>query len=718
MRSNMSKKKPQPEPETTPIDELIRKPTLGLCLMVPEVTHEIGNKLDKLLAEGEIEKVFLQVNGKNRKLKYSNPKAEVFDYEWHNDFAAARNALLDQVDTDYWMWMDDDDVIVTPSEGTIRRTLDVMEDRSIDVVYCPYHYDIDPETGEVLSLQYRERILKTKPGASPDCTWRWVGRIHETIIPSEGFIPRADNSDNIVWKHERSYEEMMASGERNHVILLEECQKSPRDPRDVQYLAISFFNRQEFDKAIPLFVEHIKTTGTPAHAYFSWRKIGDAHGIMGEYEQAIKAELAAIQLMPHYPDAYLALAQHYYETGDYDKCLEWLNVGTRKKRPKDLSVYDPTTLTYRPLMLGAFAHFKKGEVKEAYELALAVQKMAPNYKVLQDFMPAITRSYFESRAVENVKWLASYCDEHGGNIPSLLDALPKELLSHEHLMATRIRYEKPRTWDSQSVVIFAGRGLGEIWGSDTLDQGMGGSEEAVVYLSRELGNQGFDVTIYNERETLYQENHRITYQPWTMYNPNDEYNVFVAWRAPELAEHVSARLKLCDMHDIIEPERVYAAAKYIDRFMVKSQYHRDLYPKLPDEKFAIIGNGIEKKQFHPNANIASGRYSVGYFSSYDRGLHLLLKLWPKIRERVPEATLNIAYGWDSYIAVRGRDEYYHQMQGLLNALQDEGVTEYGRLSHADLAIKMLETRVWAYPPSLRRSFVSPPSKPKRLGCGQ
>ena len=37
--------------------------------------------------------------------------AEVYDFPWKNDFSAARNFISEKVSTDYWMWLDADDMI-------------------------------------------------------------------------------------------------------------------------------------------------------------------------------------------------------------------------------------------------------------------------------------------------------------------------------------------------------------------------------------------------------------------------------------------------------------------------------------------------------------------------------------------------------------------------------------------------------------------------------
>ena len=95
------------------------------------------------------------------------------------------------------------------------------------------------------------------------------------------------------------------------------------------------------------------------------------------------------------------------------------------------------------------------------------------------------------------------------------------------------------------------------------------------------------------------------------------------------------------------------------------------------------------------------QHSVGYFSSYDRGLECLLNMWPKIREQVPDATLTIAYGWNSWDAANKGNTGMMKKKWMiikkLHELRSQGVKELGRLSHKDLANLMKETSVWAYP---------------------
>ena len=87
-----------------------------------------------------------------------------------------------------------------------------------------------------------------------------------------------------------------------------------------------------------------------------------------------------------------------------------------------------------------------------------------------------------------------------------------------------------------------------------------------------------------------------------------------------------------------------------------------------------------------------------YGSSYDRGLEHVLKIWPEVKKAVPDATLEIAYGWDLF------DKFYHDnpssmqwKKRMLEMIKYDGITEHGRLSQDKVAELMKQCGLWAYP---------------------
>jgi len=108
--------------------------------------------------------------------------------------------------------------------------------------------------------------------------------------------------------------------------------------------------------------------------------------------------------------------------------------------------------------------------------------------------------------------------------------------------------------------------------------------------------------------------------------------------------------------------------------------------------------------------------SVGYFSAYYRGLECLLDMWLDIRKEVPTATLDVYYGWESWVALEGEDDFYHRMNQKFDEMQKHGVTVHGRVSHEELAKAMKEIQVWAYPTQFAEIHCITALKAQEAGC--
>lgn len=252
-------------------------------------------------------------------------------FEWVDDFSAARNHNLKNITTDYWVWMDaDDDVDFSPLPDLIK------EMDSLDAMYLPYNYAQD-ETGECIALHWRERIIRRSH------PFEWKGALHETLISPEA--PRIGKNSQIIYNHDNPPEKAGESLERNIKILEREYEKG--DPRTTHYLGVSYFGAGRYPEAIKLLREHIQHSGWEEESYRSQLKIAEAYNLLDKPDLAINEALTATKVMTEYPDAYLLLAQFYFEQQEFQKCLEWLKVANTKETPDTLSITDPTMYGYR-----------------------------------------------------------------------------------------------------------------------------------------------------------------------------------------------------------------------------------------------------------------------------------------------------------------------------------------------------------------------------------
>ena len=608
--------------------------------------------------------------------------AEVDFRAWNDKFDEARqhNWELGK-DYDASMWLDADDTF------DFKRIPELLDNlNQYDVVFLPYHYDHD-ENGNVIVALWRERILsRRKP-------FYWKGWVHENLICQEHFT-KINIYEPVIHSQDQNHKD--SSLKRNHEILLKAC-KETDDPRYFHYLGVSYFTLKEFQNAIDVLTEYIKTSGWDEEIYRSILKISESYYLLGDVDKAVLEALKAMAILPNYPAAYHLLC-HYESTVENNReAIEWGQMALSKTQPIRASIYDPTANDRTSLTI-ATCHFALGEYEKAFNLLKKVQTI--NTDEVYDIFKTRAEMSLAAKLIPGLYQFYEYPSILWENLTDDIKYLPEFRKIREQLT-------KPRTWPKKSIVFFCGKGYEE-WGPHTLDKGMGGSEEAVVYLSRELAKLGYNVTVYGEVSEPY-DNKGVSWLPWSFIDRRDTFDTLVVWRAPQFASQFKANKILVDMHDLLPEGDVRPYKDVI--YMFKSEFHQKRYPKV--ENFNIIGNGIETSQFKPTKKKP---YSVIYPSAYYRGLEQLLKFWPKVKEQVPEATLDIFYGWDSWVALEGEDDFYKRMTKKLKEMEALGVKEHGRVDHETLAKKFEESKVWAYPTEFPEVHCITALKANMAGC--
>lgn len=91
-------------------------------------------------------------------------------------------------------------------------------------------------------------------------------------------------------------------------------------------------------------------------------------------------------------------------------------------------------------------------------------------------------------------------------------------------------------------------------------------------------------------------------------------------------------------------------------------------------------------------------HKLFYGSSYDRGLDIVLRLWPRILDKFPDATLDICYGWDLFDKGYADNPERMQWKEKMNKLMEQkNIVHHGRIGQKELAKVRSECGIWAYP---------------------
>lgn len=686
---------------------------------------------------------------KNHKLVklLSSYGANISYFQWTKNFAEARNFALDQVPrgkTIFVYWQDADDVLANGEK--LRPVADEMIPLNHAGVYFDYWYQVVlDEYGnvkEILTEHKRERIIRN------DDTWRWIGDLHETLIEQ-----RYENTVKIFRKdchvvHLTEGQRLDTNIERNIEILEESLKKqgAKRDPRTVMYLAKAYFDKCKMvemperkiymDLAVTLFHEYLNGYGTPGDAGYqepsgwkeerstAWEYIGEIAILSGHPEVAVQAFQSAIDECPYFPNYYIDLATAYTAMEDFKQARHWLNVGTSIPEPDTTIILYPRNLKLRALEVSFQCNLHEQKLEWAQQDAEALVEMLPDDQLAKERLQTVRELFEYNKAAQSIVFLGKYLEAVGekGKLPLLVQAIPSSMGSEQFAAQMKQLYMPAKIWAPNEIAILCGPGF-ENWDPNSVKTGLGGSEEAVVYLSQELTKLGWEVTVYANPANPGNFD-GVMYKSWHDINPRDIFNVLVLWRGIGFVDiNPKAKATMVWMHDVpSNPEFTEERLAKVDKVAVLSEFHKSLlrlskdgkFEKFPENKVFLTSNGlptIDAPEWKGNPK------RVIFASSPDRGLAYLLKMWPKVMEQVNDAELHIYYGWDVYDAIHrdnpARMKWKKQMMAMM---KQDGVYYHGRVGHQELHEAYAASGIWAYPTDFEEISCISAMKAQKFGA--
>jgi glycosyltransferase involved in cell wall biosynthesis len=248
-------------------------------------------------------------------------------------------------------------------------------------------------------------------------------------------------------------------------------------------------------------------------------------------------------------------------------------------------------------------------------------------------------------------------------------------------------------------------------------KGIGGSEECVVYLAESLSKMGWRVTVYgappeDSLEVFPPCNPRYfedkDFQVHAKNAGSQKFDVLIVWRQPFLVlrSDLPAKKIYHWSHDLISPDMFppQVLTKSTGTVWV-SEYQLKTATSPENKNFlnpTVIGNGVDISQFPLECKKKRDPYRCIYASSYVRGLAQLLDMWPDIKKEIPEASLDIYYGWLTWTELP--QSWYDDMKAKIKALAPLGVRENGRIGQVQLAEEFSSCGFWLYPCTYAETF--------------
>lgn len=268
--------------------------------------------------------------------------------------------------------------------------------------------------------------------------------------------------------------------------------------------------------------------------------------------------------------------------------------------------------------------------------------------------------------------------------------------------------------------------LGLEYNGSTLEhKGLGGSESAVILISKELQRLGHCVTVFNNCDNpgFYAG---VEYIDHKQEIPNERYDIVISSRSvfPYFAGNKyswicsNARKKILWMHDTfcegdqhIEHmlttgaiDEVFTLSDFHLNYVTNANHGNKRMFEVLKHKFWQTRNGAVK---HRESNISKkDRSHFVYNASATKGLiPLVTKVWPKIKKEIPEAHLTCVGGY--YEMKDGKlDKQGQTVKALMEdkALKDQGITFTGIIKQNEIADILSNAGFMLYPTSFPETF--------------
>jgi len=680
-------------------------PKLGLTMIARGAEKTLGACLDSI--KDYVDPIVIVLAGKPT----DNTETIAYQYTDHvfwydeellpdggiSNFAAARNVSLKKLaeltGPDSWfMWVDADDEVVNAENipGIIQEAID----NGAEGIWLPYHYAFT-DRGQCTTFFTRERIMYDPT------RYRWLGRVHEVIAPNRPIS--WGEAREVAIRH--SGHQYVSRSDRNLALLHMMLEEEPGNERTLFYLGHQHFANGEWAEAVQWYEGHVRVANNELEKWQSYIYMAKALRKLERYDDALAANAAALVLAPSFKDSYFDLAETYAFKEDFEACLLMAELGRKRESPPPILFLNPLDqMGYNAGVMEEVALFHTGKLDEALAKVRELLRINPAPALMQK--EATYMDFVETRDKAEA-WLTILDGQDPDRVVDLSKAIPKRLFNIPEIRncvhGARALLREDQASEKR-VAFYCGEAM-EAWSPPSINEGgIGGSETACIEIARRFAADGWQVDVFNNPGRYEGEHDGVCYWHHSRFKPQVPYDLLVSWR--QLAALANMNIKAKRMffwaHDLnYGPLMTPKIADRFDRVLGVSEYHADylklVYDFLPAEKVNFVPNGIDLERF-ADPGVERKRTKVVWLSSPDRGLDVLLSLWPNVIQYYPDAELHIFYGFKNIEKLaRANHKYQQWVDTMMRHMDKPGVTYHGRVGQDVLARELWESSIWAYP---------------------
>lgn len=300
--------------------------------------------------------------------KYTN---KIYDFEWIDNFSAARNFAFEQATCDYIMWLDADDIIL---EDDRRKLIELKKDFDTSIDMAVMWLDYTDGNGKSLLRYRRERVIRN------DEKFKWIEPVHE-CIPFQGKVENFE----ITTTHSPKHSEELST---RNIDIYEKQEKL--SPRSLFYYARELRDHGKWNQAFNAYSRFMGLNqGWPADSIQSCIDLYDISLKLDSEEVGIGWLLRSLKYGFPSAEVCCRLGDIHFRKENYTVAKHWYELATNVElSDSDFGFHRPDYATYIPYMQLCVIYDKLGDKKKAFDyhnLAKLVKPDSPQVAYNEDY---------------------------------------------------------------------------------------------------------------------------------------------------------------------------------------------------------------------------------------------------------------------------------------------------------------------------------------------
>lgn len=290
----------------------------------------------------------------------------IYDFEWINNFAAARNESFKYATKDYILYLDADDVILEEDRIAFKKLKETL-DPSVDSVSMYYNAGVD-EYGNVTLTYRRNRLIKRKKN------FTWHGDCHQYLAVHGKII----NSDVAI-----THKKVRHAVGRTISIYEQKIERGDTfSPRDYFYYGNELRENKHYEKAIESYSKNISMKeGWVEDKIFACIYRGDCYRFLGDMENELLSLFQSFQFSEPKAEACSRIGYVFQRKKDYRTAIFWYVLATQQVPDSNRwSFTYPAYHTWYPHLQLCVCYYNLQNYQKAYEHNEQARKYRPEDK--------------------------------------------------------------------------------------------------------------------------------------------------------------------------------------------------------------------------------------------------------------------------------------------------------------------------------------------------